>query len=201
MTRDKSKWRWQVKGCNGQRRGTTAALPPPCTCASSRGPGRATPRPGGTSSQRPLAWHTSATTQNEGSTWHHTWQSVLCVHGRERPAEGSVRVPHWVPMCARARARESNPPPPTLSAHGHAEAPSGVTHTARPRAARAFDARHAPSTVPPLGSEARAVDASSRGSPVSAADPASAASPARPTENKCLKFTPTFLLTKLRRRR
>ena len=79
-----------------------------------------------------------------------------------------MRVTHWVPMRARARARES-PPSPTLSAHDHAEAPSSVTHTARPRAARAVDARHAPSTVLPLGTEVRAVDTSSRGLPVSAA--------------------------------
>ena len=117
------------------------------------------------------------------------WQSVLLcavctrVRARAPPPTG----------CPRARVRA--PPPHPLSQHTATQKPPAASHTARPRAARDVDAHHAPSTVPPLGSEARAVDASSRGSPVSAADPASAASPARPTENKCLKFTPTFLLT------
>ena len=124
MTRDKSKWRWQVKGCNGQRRGTTAALPPPCTCTSSRGPGRATPRPGGTSSQRPLAWHTSATTQNEGSMWHHLAECVVvcCVYaGASARACAALR---WVPV----RTRESTPPHP-LSQHTTTQKPPAASRT------------------------------------------------------------------------
>ena len=115
---------------------------------------------------------------------------VCCVHtGASARLRAARACPTGCP-CVRACARVRAPRSPTLSAHSHAEAPSGITHTARPRAARAVDARHAPSTVLPLGSGARAVDASSRG--LRSARPTRRARRRR-RQNKCLKFTPTFL--------
>ena len=84
--------------------------------------------------------------------WHHLTECVVvccvCVRGCERAR--ACAALRWV----LARARESTPPTHSLSTRTttQKEAPSGVTHTARPRAARAVDARHAPSTVLPLGS-------------------------------------------------
>ena len=113
-----------------------------------------------------------------------------CVHtGASHPDEGSVHVPHWVPMRARPRARESTGLAHTLCAWPRRSPQRRHAHSSPTSRARHRSQGHAPSTVPPLSTEVRAVDASSRGWPASAADPGSAASAGVAAEKKCLKFT------------
>ena len=135
-----------------------------------------TPRPGGTSSRRPL-WPGKHLPQHRARAAHcTTWQSVLCAHGCERPAEGSARVPHWVPVRARARARERTPLTHSLSTRPRRSPQRHHAHSSPTSRARR---RRAPRTE--HGASARLRGASRRRElqrlAVSAADPASAASP------------------------
>ena len=87
---------------------------------------------------------------------------------------------HWVP----ARARESTGLAHTLCAWPRRSPQRRHAHSSPTSRARHRSQGHAPSTVPPLSTEVRAVDASSRGVPASAADPASAASVGVAAEKK-----------------
>ena len=145
MTRDKSNGGGRVKGCNGLRRGTTAALPPPRTCPSSRGPGCDAKTRRHIIATPTVAWQTSATAQSEGSMWHLAECVIVCYVYAGASARECAAL-RWVP----ARARERTPLTHSLSTrprrspqrhHAHSSPTSRARRRRAPRTEHGASAR------------------------------------------------------------
>ena len=185
---DKGPHQMEVRGSRRSTGSTTAALPPPCTSASSRGPGRVW------LGRRPRR-HIIATPSCQHLPQHNNKGRVCCV-----PCVRACEPPPPIGRpCMRARHARRERTPPTFLSTPSATQPhrslaaahhtrSLLTSCACRQRARAHQARCLCSAL-----VARASRASSTGSPVSAADSASAASaaPPRPVK-KCLKLITSF---------